>query len=343
MRENIARFNPVVHFLSSTYSILRIASARKGISLTAIVQTPVNVFFAFMNLLRLRIVVMVLVTYSIGFILAYHGQFCFSSFFYALIGIACLSGGACALNCYIERDLDALMPRTSGRPIPAGEISPGSALLFGTVLILAGCILLFSKVNTLSGLLGFFAAFIYLMLYTPAKRLTWLNTSIGALPGAIPPMIGWAVARGQIESGGWILFAMLFLWQHTHFFPIAWLYKGDYQKGGFKMLPVLESNGKKTFFLTILSAITLLPVSMLLYFLSGAGFAYCLGSLICGLLLIAAAIRWSRHPSREHARAILLLSVIYLPVIFIAVVLDRYGAQMGSYFHEYLGILLRWI
>ena len=283
-----------------------------------------NVLFAFLDLARFRIVGMVLVACAIAYILAYRGEFLVSRFLWTLIGTALITGGACALNCYIEREKDALMPRTCNRPIPAGMISPTYALVYGVSLVLIGSLLLFVKVNMLAGVFGLALVFIYLAIYTPAKRLTWMNTSIGALPGAIPPLIGWASARGQIDAGGWILFAMLFLWQHTHFFPIAWLYKDDYQKAGFRMLPVLESDGSKTFGLTLLSAIVLLPVSMLLYGAKFIGFAYGIGSIAASIFLIAAGIRLCREPSRAAARSVLFLSLFYLPVILAAVVLDRY-------------------
>jgi len=290
-------------------------------------QPFVNVALAFLNLVRMRIVVMVLVACSIGFILAYRNDFPTARFFWTLAGTALVTGGACALNCYIERESDAIMPRTCRRPIPSGTISPSNALGFGVLLVLTGCLSLFA-INMLAGILGATLVFIYLAIYTPAKRLTWMNTSIGALPGAIPPLIGWVAARGQIDPGGWILFAMLFVWQHTHFFPIAWMYRDDYQKAGFRMLPVLESTGKKTFRLTVLSAIVLLPISMLLYGTTFIGPAYLIGSAVACIFLIAAGFRLSRQPSRAAARAVLVSSLFYLPIILVAVLLDRYGAQI---------------
>ena len=307
-------------------------------------QPSANLFLAFMNLTRLRIAGMELIACSIGFILSYTGHFPLLRFFWTLIGTGLLSGGACALNCYIERDLDALMPRTCRRPIPAGVISPTYALIFGLSLVLSGCFLLIWQVNMLSGMLGLTAAFVYLAIYTPSKRVTWLNTSIGAVPGAIPPLIGWASATGQIDPGGWCLFTMLFLWQHTHFFPIAWLYRDDYQKAGFRMLPVLEIKGEKTFLLTIVAAVALLPISMLLsgMGLAGSGSAYCFGSALLCVLLIAAGFRLSQLRSRPAAHAVLFLSLFYLPVILAAVILDRYGMRIGSHFHDWLETIWRW-
>jgi protoheme IX farnesyltransferase len=301
-----------------------------------------NIISAYVDLMRMRILVMVMVACAIGYILSYRDSFQTMRFIWTLLGTGLLSGGSCALNCYVERDLDALMPRTRERPIPAGIISPGKALAFGIGLLVTGSILLFTQINMLTGFLGLAAAVVYLALYTPAKRFTWLNTSIGAIPGAIPPLIGWASARGELDPGGWILFAMLFLWQHTHFFPIAWLYKDDYEKGGFQMLPVLELNGKNTFRLTILSAIALLPVSLLLYAMGLTGYAYCVGAALFGAFLIAAGFKLAQQPSRKAARNVLFLSVFYLPVILVAVVLDRYGTTFGNHFLSWLETVWRW-
>ncbi len=283
---------------------------------------------------------MVLVSCAIGYILANRAGFEPVRFALTLVGTALLSSGSCALNCYIEREQDALMPRTCNRPIPAGIIAPVAALLYGLFLIFSGTLLLFTAVNWLAGFLGLAAAFIYLILYTPAKRLTWLNTSIGALPGAIPPLIGWASARGQLDAGGWILFTMLFIWQHTHFFPIAWLYKTDYEAAGFRMLPVLDGTGQKTFSLTVYTAIALLPVSMLLCGLNLTGFAYIFGALFSGALLLAASVAWWRAPTRAGARAVLLLSLFYLPALLLAVLYDRYGSQVGCLMHGWFEAML---
>lgn len=272
-----------------------------------------NVLLALLDLARLRIVGMVLVACAIAYILSYRGEFLLPHFLWTLIGTALITGGACALNCYIEREKDALMARTCNRPIPAGMISPLNALGYGVSLVSIGLLLLFLKVNELAGIFGLALVFIYLAIYTPAKRLTWMNTSIGALPGAIPPLIGWASTRGQIDAGGWILFAMLFVWQHTHFFPIAWLYKDDYQKAGFRMLPTLEKDGSRTFGLTAFSAIVLLLISMLLYGTKFVGYAYGIGSIAAAIFLIAAAIRLCREPSRAAARSVLLLSLFIFP------------------------------
>lgn len=301
-----------------------------------------QVFNALLNLARLRIVGMVIVACAIGFIVAYRGQFQVLLLMWTLVGTALLNSGACALNCYFERERDALMTRTCQRPLPAGVIAPTIAFSFGVSLVLVGAILLFWKVNMLAGILGLTAVFIYLAIYIPAKRVTWWNTSIGAVPGAIPPLIGWAAARGQIDFGGWVLFAMLFIWQHTHFLPIAWLYKNDYEAAGFRMLPVLEATGQKTFRLTLVTAVILMPVSLLLCDSSLTGTAYFLSAILFDVLLIGAGLNLSRHPSRTSAQTVLFLSLCYLPAILAAVVVDRYGNVFGIHVHAWLETVCRW-
>jgi heme o synthase len=298
----------------------------KDLSLVTKNEKTVGILLGLLNLVKIRIVVMVMVASSIAFILSYTGQFLPWRLFWTLTGTALVTGGACTLNCYIEREPDAIMPRTRNRPIPRGVISPVSALVFGLTLAAIGSYLLFTKINMLSGLLGLAIIFTYLAVYTPSKRLTWMNTPIGAISGAIPVMIGWASAKGEIGLGGWILFAMLFLWQHIHFFPIAWMYKDDYAKAGFRMLPVLEANGKKTFGLTVLAAVALLPISILLNGFGLTGSIYFIGVSLLGILFIVASLRLFWNPSHKAARQLLYLSLCYLPVILTAVILDRYGA-----------------
>ena len=296
----------------------------------ASLASPTKLVLCLIELTKIRITTMVLVACSIGYILAYRGDFAFAKFVCTLLGTALLSGGGAALNCYIERDADALMPRTCRRPIPTGMISPALALAFAVVLMATGFQCLCFNVNAVAALLGLTSAFIYIAIYTPAKRVTWLNTPIGALPGAIPPMIGWAAATGRIDAGAWALFAILFLWQHVHFFPIAWLYRSEYEDAGFKMLPVLERKCTLTFGLTVLSAILLLPVSLLLAICSKASIGYCATATIFGALLIAATLHFSRRPCRATARAVLLLCLFYLPGILTAVVVDRYLLHSGA-------------
>jgi heme o synthase len=204
-------------------------------------------FKAYCELTKPRIMSLVLVTASIGYFLGGQGIRSYLQLLLMLTGTAFCCGGAGVLNHYLERDADLRMKRTRGRPLPAGIVAPADALAFGIVLVILGTVLLVWKVNLLTGFLALLTAFLYALVYTPLKRVTWLNTFVGAIPGAIPPMGGWAAATGGLEVGAWILFLILFVWQHPHFYSIAWMYKEDYERGGFKMLPVVEPDGKSTF------------------------------------------------------------------------------------------------
>jgi protoheme IX farnesyltransferase len=198
-----------------------------------------DVLHAYGRLLKLRIVLMVLISCAIGLVLASGGHVVAAVVGWTLLGTALLAGGACALNQYQERELDARMERTRHRPLPAGLLDPRRALVFSIALLVAGGALLAWRVNLLTALLGFLTALLYNFVYTPMKRRTWLNTPMGAIPGAIPPMMGWAAATGRLDAGAWLLFVMVFLWQHVHFYAIAWLFRDDYRRAGFRMLPTV--------------------------------------------------------------------------------------------------------
>src|SRR5215470_2813459 len=204
----------------------------------------------YFELTKPRILVMVLVTTALGFLLgsADHGSF--ALLLLTLLGVGAATGGAAVLNNYLERDFDAKMARTRGRALPAGLIEPSRALSFGVGLVLTGVLLLTVTVNLLNGFLVLLAAFLYVLVYTPLKRVTWLSTTFGAIPGAIPPMAGWAAATGRLDPGAWALFAILFAWQHPHFFAIAWMFREDYRSAGFKILPAIEPTGLRTVRLT---------------------------------------------------------------------------------------------
>ena len=201
---------------------------------------------AYLELSKPRILSLVLVSTVIGFVMGSDSSISWIQLGWTLFGTGLTAAGAGALNHYFERNYDTLMERTKNRPIPAGILSPAETLLFGTVLVLIGSAILVVMINPLTGFLSILTAFLYNLVYTPLKRMTWLNTSIGSIPGALPPLGGWAAATGSLDSGAWILFAILYLWQHPHFYAIAWMCREDYSKAGFRMLPVLEPDGKRT-------------------------------------------------------------------------------------------------
>ena len=282
----------------------------------------ISVFSAYFELTKPRILNLVLVTTALGFYLGGKGIHNFTLLFFLLLGAALVCAGSGVLNNYVERDFDCKMLRTKNRPIPAGIISPSCALNFGIILILSGLIILYLKVNLLTSFLSLLTAFLYVLVYTPMKRISWLNTTIGSIPGAIPPMGGWAAATGTIDLGAWILFFILFLWQHPHFYAIAWIFKEDYKRGGFKMLPVIEPDGKRTFEQIILFSLILIPVSLLPSLIGLSGPIYLVGSLLLGLQLLFLGRQLTQTKSLADAQKLLKATVIYLPILLVLILVD---------------------
>ncbi len=232
------------------------------------------------------------------------------------LGTGMLAGGTAALNQLWERRTDALMARTSARPLPAGRLKPPPAALLGGVLALAGCAVLGLRVNWLCAGLGAATTALYLLAYTPMKFRSPLSTLVGAFPGAGPVLMGWAAARGRLDAAAWILFGIQFLWQFPHFLAIAWLYKEQYERAGIRMLPVVDENGAETSRQVLLYTLALLPVSLLPAVIGLAAPAYFAGALALGLGLLWASARSVRERSRASYRRLLRASVLYLPLLF---------------------------
>lgn len=282
-----------------------------------------SLLMAYIDLLKLNIMSLVLVSSILGYYLGGNGIDSFSRLLITLFGTTLTAGGAGALNHYLERDADSLMERTKNRPIPKGIIQPGNALMFGILLVLVGTVILVMQINLLTGFLSILTAFLYVLVYTPLKRITWLNTSIGSVPGALPPMGGWAAATGELETGAWILFAIMFLWQHPHFYAIAWMYKEDYALAKFKMLPVLEPDGKRTIRQIFWHLTLLVPVSVLLYIEGNSGLIYAIGVIFLTGLFFISAIPIAKDRSIKSAKLLLKSSVIYLPALLILIIIDK--------------------
>jgi protoheme IX farnesyltransferase len=276
----------------------------------------------YVELAKPRILSMVLVTTTIGYFLAAKGIRPVWTLVLTLFGVGCATGGAAALNNYLEREADGKMVRTRGRALPAGRVLPSSALAYGIGLVLVGLFTLVLAVNLLTGFLVLLAAFLYVLVYTPMKRLTWLNTTFGAIPGAIPPLCGWAAAAGHLDLGAWVLFLILFAWQHPHFYSIAWMFRDDYRNAGFKMLPVVDPSGASTFRHTIFFAVLLIGVSVLPTLIGMTGKVYCSGALLMGLALLAVGVLLARTKSLLDARRLLRASVVYLPLLLILIIVD---------------------
>jgi protoheme IX farnesyltransferase len=242
---------------------------------------------------------------------------------FTLMGAGLTCAGSGALNHYLERDSDALMNRTKNRPIPTGLISPTNALIFGISLILIGLIILCLKVNLLTAFLSLLTAFLYIVVYTPMKKLSWLNTTIGAIPGALPTVGGWAAARGELGIEAWILFFILFAWQHPHFYAIAWMYREDYKKGGYKMLSVVYPDSWFTVAQIMAFTFAMIGFSILPSMIGMSGKIYFWGALVLGVGFLWYAFKFQRTPSIPNARKILLASVAYLPLLLLFIIVDR--------------------
>jgi protoheme IX farnesyltransferase len=278
---------------------------------------------AYLELTKPRITFLIVLTAAAGFALASSAHIDYIGLLRSMLGIALLSSGIATINQYMERDLDALMRRTANRPLPSGRLLPAEALAFGVSLIVLAEIYLAVLVNPLTALLGLTVIAGYLFGYTPLKTRTTLSTMVGAFPGAVPPLIGWAAARGTIGLEAWVLFAILFLWQFPHFLAIAWMYREDYTRAGILMLPVVEPDGRVTAQQIVVYTILLLPVSLLPTVLGVSGKVYLYGAIVLGLLFLYSSVRAAFSKSRQEARRLLLASVIYLPLLFILMVLDR--------------------
>ena len=240
-----------------------------------------------------------------------------------LIGTSLAAGGAAVLNQWLEREADAKMVRTRERAIPAGRVHPVHALIYGLGLSTPGCLTLFIGANALAGILTAVTIATYTLVYTPLKQLTTWNTIIGAIPGALPPLIGWAAATGKIDPLGWILFAILFLWQMPHFFAIAWTYRKDYKQGGFVMLSNADEDGRKVALQSLLFCVALI-ISTLLPVLSGeASWIYGTIAIVAGIYLLRPAIHFLDPSKRDTAaRKLFFASIFYLPALLFPLVLD---------------------
>jgi protoheme IX farnesyltransferase len=265
----------------------------------------------------------VLLTTLVGFYAGSSGSVDLALMTATLLGTAVLACGAAALNQLAEREWDAKMRRTETRPLPAGKIQPDTVLIFGVVCSIAGLIYLAVVVNLLTSFLGALTLTSYLFVYTPLKRKTWLNTAIGAIPGALPPLMGWTAARNELDASGFSLFAILFFWQIPHFMAIAWMYKEDYAKAGFVMLPAVDPQGLRTGRQAVSHTFGLIFMSLLPVAFGLAGLVYFAGAVLLGGLFLFCAFQFSRTLSLAGARRLFFASIIYLPLLLILMVLDK--------------------
>ena len=251
-----------------------------------------------------------------------HG-FPFMLLIHTLLGTLLLSSGAGALNQYIERRFDAQMRRTARRPLADGRLEPLSVLWFGILLSFAGGIYLAVAANALAGLLGVFTLVSYLALYTPLKRKTPLCTVVGALPGAMPPLIGWAAGSGSLSFEAWVLYALLFLWQFPHFMAIAWMYREDYSRAGYLVLPRGEQSGRFMSWQALVSSFALIPLSLILTLIGHAGVVYFIAACLLSTGFFFYSARLAFRRTNAAARRLLMVSIIYLPLVFLLMVLNK--------------------
>jgi heme o synthase len=289
----------------------------------ALVPSRHRVISDLAELVKARLTLLVLLTTAVGFYLGSESPIDYIALLHVVFGTAAAAAGAAALNQWWERRADALMRRTKARPIPAGRMPPPRALAIGAMLSIFGVAYLATVCNLLSAALTTITIAIYIFAYTPMKRATTANTAVGAIPGAIPPMIGWAAARGNIGAGAWALFTIIFLWQLPHFFAIAWMYREDYSRAGFRMISTDDRSGERSASQSVFFCILLLVIGGLPAFLGIANFVYLAAELVLGGFFVAVAMRFLRMRTANAARSLFIASIIYLPLLLGALVLAK--------------------
>ncbi len=267
---------------------------------------------------------LVVMTTVAGYALGSGGPLDWLRMAHTVFGTTLIAAGTSSLNHYFERDTDALMRRTASRPLPSGQLSPREAFWFASSLIAIGTLYLALATNALATLLGIATCAVYLCAYTPLKRRTTLATLVGAFPGAVPPLIGWAAARGTLSREAWFLYAILFLWQFPHFDAIAWVYREDYRRAGIQMLPVVDRDGSRTFREILVSAALLVPVSLLPSLTGLAGARYFFGALVVGIMLVEVCLWAAASKSNIRAKWLMHATVLHLPVLLGLLIYDKF-------------------
>lgn len=292
-------------------------------SLTSALRAEKSWLIVYADLFKARLTLLVLLTTLVGFYIGSRGAFDAVLMVHTMLGTALVACGASALNQLWEREHDAHMRRTQHRPLPSGRLQPATVLVVGCVSSLLGLVYLALMVNVMTCIVAACSLTAYILIYTPLKRVTWLNTAVGAVPGGLPALMGWTAARGQLNREGWALFGILALWQLPHFFAIAWIYRDEYARAGFKMLPVLDPQGQRTARQTVVHTLGLLPVSLCPFLLKVAGPIYLGGAVLLGLVFLWCAIQFARDLTVPRARQLFYFSLLYLPLLLGVMVLDK--------------------
>ncbi len=279
--------------------------------------------WAYVVLTKPDVTFLVVITTVAGFYLGSHGALDWIRLLHTLCGTMLVAGGTAALNQYVERDMDAVMRRTASRPLPSGQLQPGEVLLFGVGTIVLGTAWLILAVNGLSALIALATSILYLGAYTPLKTRTTLATAVGAIPGALPPLIGWAAATGSISLGAWVLFAILFFWQFPHFMAIAWMYREDYARAGIMMLPVVDKKGDATFRQIVCTSTILVWVSVLPSLMGMSGLNYFFGALVLGMILLQVSLWANRSRTNLRAKWLMHATVAHIPILLAWMIFDK--------------------
>ncbi|MGE0432258.1 MAG: heme o synthase [Planctomycetota bacterium] len=284
----------------------------------------------YLELGKARLNGLVLITTAVGFIMVAGEPFPHWLLVFTLLGTLLTALGSGALNCIIEIDRDREMKRTARRPLPAGLISRREAWVFALVCTIGGITMLALGVNLLTALLGLITVVVYIAIYTPMKTRSTLSTLAGGICGALPPMMGVTAVTNEVTTVAWVLGGILFVWQIPHFLALAWMYRADYEKGGYRMLPLVDPGGHFTARQTILYSIALLPLAFAATLAGATGWVYAVGALILGALMVHRAIRFAGERSARNARRLFLFTLLYLPVLLLLMVLDR-GPVVGPF------------
>jgi protoheme IX farnesyltransferase len=279
--------------------------------------------WAYVVLTKPDVTFLVVITTVAGFYLGSRGPMNWALLLYTLAGTMLVAGGTASLNQYIERDMDAAMRRTAARPLPAGILQPREVLLFGVGTLVVGSLWLALAVNLLSAFLALATSLLYLGLYTPLKKRTPLATAVGAFPGALPPLIGWAAAAGSLSRQAWILFAILFFWQFPHFLSIAWIYREDYARAGIRMLPVIDRSGDLTFRQIVAMSAILVPVSLFPSVIGLAGIRYFFAALVLGMILLQVSLWAARQRTNTRAKFLMHATVAHIPILLGFMIFDK--------------------
>src|SRR5580658_4766102 len=279
--------------------------------------------WAYVALTKPDVTFLVVITTVAGFYLGSRGPLDWPLLLHTLGGTLLVAAGTAALNQYIEREMDSVMRRTAARPLPSGTLQPREVLIFGVTSIVLGAVWLLLLANWLAALVAVLTSLLYLGLYTPLKTRTTLSTAVGAIPGALPPLIGWAAARGSLSLGGWVLVAILFFWQFPHFMAIAWMYREDYARAGIRMLPVVDRSGNSTFRQIVCTSAILVWVSALPSIVGMAGKFYFFGALLLGMLLLQVGLWANRSRTNTRAKWLMHATVAHIPLLLAWLILDK--------------------